>query len=115
MSKFKGSIYPPTYNKSESSPETIAALKYFQTHFFFFYQQEAREIMIIGLGWMQMKRVLAFLAEDLFLLSVLDVKIIDRGLFFNHLRPGASTGRPGRRLIDEKTQKEESRAGRERH
>lgn len=34
MSKFKGSIHPPTYNKSESSPETIAALKYFQTHFF---------------------------------------------------------------------------------
>lgn len=113
MSKFKGSIHPPTYNKSESSPETIAALKYFQT--FIFYQQEAREIMIIGLRWMQMKRVLDFLAEDLFLLSVLDVKIIDRGLFFNHLRPGASTGRPGRRLIDKKTQKEESQAGSERH
>lgn len=64
---------------------------------------------------MQMKRVLDFLAEDLFLLSVLDVKIIDRGLFFDHLRPGASTGRPGRRLIDEKTQKEESQAGSERH
>lgn len=47
MSKFKGSIHPPTYNKSESSPETIAALKYFQT--FIFYQQETREIMIIGL------------------------------------------------------------------
>lgn len=59
---------------------------------------------------MQMKCVLDFLAED-FLLSVLDIKIIDHGLFFNHLRPGASTGRPGRRLIDEKTQKEESQAG----
>lgn len=49
---------------------------------------------------MQMKRVLDFLAEDLFLLSVLDVKIIDRGLFFNHLRPGASTGRLAAVLFD---------------
>lgn len=32
------------------------------------------------------------------LFLVLDIKVVDHGLFFDHLRPGASTGSPEERI-----------------